>query len=225
MILRNNKTNFIDMKPISINVINLPSRTDRREHVINQFADKPEYSLCVVVAISHQRGAYGLWLTLQQVVSEKLESDSDFFILCEDDHTFTQHYSFELLQHCIEQAKVLNADILSGGVSWFGNAVQISENLFWADKFNGMQFTVIFRKFYQSILDADFGENVVADIHLSGITDNKFVIYPNISAQKEFGYSDVTAKNNDEGYVEGLFKSSSERFDILNKVRNHYFSK
>ncbi len=211
------------MKKVPVYAINLPNRNDRRVHISNQFKDKPEYNLIVFPAIQHKIGAFGLWQTLKQIVKMEVDKGSELFILGEDDHTFTRHYSFELLQHCIEQAKVLNADILSGGVSWFGNAVQISDNLFWTDKFNGMQFTVIFRKFYQPILDADFGENVVADIHLSGITDNKFVIYPNISVQKEFGYSDVTSSNEKEGYVDSIFKASMERLDILNKVRCHYF--
>jgi len=89
--------------------------------------------------------------------------------------------------------------MLSGGYSWFGNAIQVSERLFWADKFNGMQFTIVFHKFYQSILDADFVESVVTDISLSDITNNKFVMYPFISVQSDFGYSDVTRKNNEIG--------------------------
>lgn len=208
---------------IPVNAVNLKSRIDRREHIFNQFVSKPEFPLKIVNAIEHKHGAYGLWLTVKQIVEMEANKGSEFFIFCEDDHEFTEHYSYKLLCDCIEQARALNADMLSGGYSWFGNAVQISDNLFWADKFNGMQFTVIFRKFYQSILDADFGENVVTDIHLSGITTNKFVIYPFISVQKEFGYSDVTSSNEKEGYVDGIFKSSMERFDILNKVRNHYF--
>lgn len=212
-----------EINKINVKIINLKRRTDRRTHIINQFCDKEEFSLFVVDAKVHERGATGLWQTIIQIVHEEFVRGSDFFILCEDDHTFTEEYSFELLHQCLGQAESLGADLLSGGYSWFDNAVQISKNLFWVDKFNGMQFTVIFRKFYQSILDADFGENVIADFSLSSITDNKFVIYPFISTQKEFGYSDVTSKNAKEGYVDEIFRASTARLNILNKVKKFYF--
>ena len=204
-------------------IVNLSHRLDRKEHIVAQFSNKPEFKTNIVSAIKHDRGAYGLWLTVKHIVEIEVNKGSEFFVFCEDDHEFTENYSYELLRESIIQAQSLNADILSGGYSWFDNAVQISDNLFWTDRFNGMQFTVIFRKFYQKILDADFGEKVVTDIQLSGITENKFVIYPYISVQKEFGYSDVTVSNEKEGYVDGIFKSAKERLNILNKVRNHYF--
>jgi len=204
--------------------INLSSRTDRKEHIINQFMDKPEFTLTVVPAIEHQIGAVGLWQTIQQIVRGEAEKQNEYFILCEDDHTFTEQYSADLLHQSISHAAALKADMLSGGYSWFGNAIQVSGHLFWADKFNGMQFTVVFHKFYQAILDADFGEFVVPDISLSGITNNKFVMYPYISIQQEFGYSDVTSKNNEPGYVDGLFIATSQRLDTLSKVRDFYFS-
>lgn len=209
---------------ISVQAINLIHRTDRREHIISQFGDKSCFSLSIVPAIEHQRGAYGLWQTIKQIVYKEKKKESKFFILCEDDHTFTETYSSDLLFRSIRQAQNLDADILSGGYSWFDNAIQISDHLFWTDKFTGMQFTIIFRKFYQTILEAEFGEDVITDIHLSGISDNKFVIYPYISIQKEFGYSDVTSKNNEEGFVNSIFKSSIERLNSLDKVRRFYFA-
>lgn len=213
-----------NQKKISVNAVNLKQRTDRRDHILKQFSDKPEFLFNIVPAIIHEKGAYGLWQTIRQIVNKENEKNSDFFILCEDDHMFTEDYSFDLLQNCIEQATSLNADMLSGGYSWFDNAVQISKNLFWADLFNGMQFTVIFNKFYHTILNADFGEEVITDFSLSGITNNKFVIYPYISRQKEFGYSDVTLNNAKRGQVDRIFENSIQRLNTLNKVRNFYFS-
>lgn len=213
------------LKPITVNVINLKHRTDRRSHIIKQFYDKPEFLINIIPAITHKKGTYGLWQTILQIVREEKEKDSDFFVLCEDDHTFTENYSLELLQNSILQAKSLNADMLSGGCSWFDNTVQITKNLFWINKFTGMQFTVIFNKFYQPILNTNFGEEVIADISLSDITNYKFVIYPYISIQKEFGYSDVTFKNAEQGYVNKIFNNSIKRLNILNKVKSFYLSK
>ena len=208
---------------INVFAVNLVYRTDRKEHIISQFTNKPEFSLTVVPAIEHKIGAYGLWQTVQKIVRGEVEKQSEYFILCEDDHTFTKQYSIDFLNQSISHANALGADMLSGGYSWFGNTIQVSKHLFWTDQFNGMQFTVVFHKFYQAILDANFGESVVTDISLSCITNNKFVIYPYISTQKEFGYSDVTSMNNEKGYVEGIFDHSAHKLDILNKVRSFYF--
>lgn len=216
------KFNMIKQKSITVNVINLKHRADRRSHIIKQFYDKPEFLINIVPAITHEKGTYGLWQTILQIVREEKEKDSDFFILCEDDHTFTENYSSELLLSCILQAKSLSADILCGGCSWFHSAVQITKALFWVDKFTGMQFTVIFNKFYQQILNANFGEDVIADLSLSSITNYKFIIYPYISIQKEFGYSDVTLRNEEEGYINRLFNASIKRLDVLNKVKKYY---
>lgn len=211
------------MKKIPVYAINLPTRSDRREHILNQFKEKPEFNLTVFPAIQHKVGAYGLRLTLQQIVGNEINNnDSDFLIFCEDDHEFTENYSIEILLNGIKIAQNLGADILSGGCSWFDNAVQVSSGMFWINKFNGMQFTVIFRKFYNSILSANFDESVITDIELSALSDNIFVLYPYISVQKEFGYSDVTSKNNSIGYVSGIFNDALSRLSILNKVSDFY---
>lgn len=210
-------------KKIPVYAVNLQLRTDRKTHIESQFSNKVEFYLEVVPAIEHQHGAYGLWQTLRQIVQSELEKDSDFFILCEDDHTFTDNYHPDLLADCVYSAQQLDADILSGGVSWFNNGIQISDHLYWIDKFNGLQFTVFFRKFYEPFLQADFGEHPVVDIDISGITDNIFTIYPYISTQREFGYSDITAKNAKEGYVSSIFEASMNRFYTLTKVRQFYF--
>ncbi len=91
-----------NQKKISVNAVNLKQRTDRRDHILKQFSDKPEFLFNIVPAIIHEKGAYGLWQTIRQIVNKENEKNSDFFILCEDDHMFTEDYSFDLLQNCIE---------------------------------------------------------------------------------------------------------------------------
>ena len=85
------------VKNMKINVfaVNLVYRTDRKEHIISQFTNKPEFSLTVVPAIEHKIGAYGLWQTVQKIVRGEVEKQSEYFILCEDDHTFTKQYSIK----------------------------------------------------------------------------------------------------------------------------------
>lgn len=137
---------------------NIISRIDRRNHLQNVFKKQSEFRLHIISPIAQNNSGLSLWLTIQHIIKENVNWNDDFFIFCEDDHQFTQHYDFELLQQFIEEGKMLDADILSGGVSWFKTGVQISENLFWVEKFSRLQFTVIFKKFYQKIVTAQFQE-------------------------------------------------------------------
>lgn len=202
-------------------IVNLPVRKERYNYIVQSFRLREEFVFKVFASSPHALGSYSLWLTIKQIV-KTIDLDLDYFILCEDDHEFTSNYSFDLIQKCIKKAKQLDADILSGGVSWFKTGMQVSRDLFWVEKFSGLQFTVIFKKFYQTILDASFTEADQADFKISELTDKKFVIYPFISIQKDFGYSDVTRRNDVERRVERLFKETSERFSLLRKVNARY---
>ncbi|WP_431293124.1 hypothetical protein [Pedobacter sp. P26] len=59
-------------------------------------------------------------------------------------------------------------------------------------------------------------------LKISSLTENKFVIAPFVSVQKEFGYSDVTLKNNGTARVERLFKGVNSKLEELVKVANFY---
>ena len=147
-------------------------------------------------------------------------------MVCEDDHTFTENYSTEALNEAIAKAQELNADILCGGVSWFDNAIQITQGIFLIETiFNGAQFTIIFKKFYQSILQAVFTDQDVADIKLSCLSDRILFMFPFISIQTEFGYSDATSINNIKGRVDNLFSLSSSSIQVIKDVTKLYANK
>lgn len=211
------------MHKIDLNIVNLKERSDRRKHLLRQFHNKSEFNVEIVDAIKHQKGAYGLWQTFQKIVAVQHAKKHPFFIFCEDDHLFTKEYSVEYLASAIQQAQDLNADMLSGGVSWFKTGIQISKNLFWLESFTGLQFTVIYKNMYQRILDIDdFDEHDAADLKISSIAERKFVMYPFISIQQDFGYSDVTEANKEEGRVDRLFQETYERLQLLKNVRKFY---
>ena len=218
--------NLFDNKSLSFNVYvpNLPERKERKAHIQNEFNDRNEFYPHIIPAITHQFGTVGLWKTIQYILRDLVNEDEEFVIICEDDHQFTSVYQSHKLMEKINKAQEIGADILLGGVSWFKDAVQISRDLFWVEKFSGLQFTIIFKKFYEKILNASFLETDAADYKISALSDKKFIIYPFISIQKEFGYSDVTSKNAEPGFVESCFKETSERLQLLKNVKTYYKS-
>lgn len=81
--------------PIKVFAPNLPHRDDRRESLLSQFSVKPEFRLAIIEAQSDKIGAWGLWRTFLSIVRMAKEDTDDFFIFCEDDVFFTEHYTKE----------------------------------------------------------------------------------------------------------------------------------
>jgi GR25 family glycosyltransferase involved in LPS biosynthesis len=169
----------------------------------------------IVPPVDHYIGAKSLWLTILEIVGRQKYNSNEYVLICEDDHQFTDNYSKNTLFKCIEEAKEKGADILLGGVSSVHSLFKVSDKLVWIEGYTGNQFLIIFRKFFQAILAADFNDNDAADCKLSSLASNQFLIFPFISIQKEFGYSDVTFRNNEEGRVTQLFTESSKTIEYL----------
>lgn len=208
--------------PIPTFIINLKSRVDRRQHIINEFAGRNEFSTNIIEAHEHKIGAVGLWHTMKEIIVLASQQNHDFILICEDDHQFTQFYSKELLFKSINQVKEKNADILIGGVNWFDGVVPVNDTLLWSYIFNGTQFIIVFKKFFDVILQADFGDYDAADFKISTLTQNKFIIYPFVSVQKDFGYSDATPMNNLPGRADELFLKSAAWLQNLKNVAGYY---
>lgn len=207
---------------LQVYAVNMAARTERRESIVGEFEGRDEFELHIVPAIEHRNGPYGLWQTFYGIVKEQARRGSEFFIFCEDDHAFTKAYSRDTLLHYIQLAQSLDADLLSGGMSVCRNPVEVAPGLFWVSWFNGMQFTVIFRRCYQKILAAKTSEGYAVDIQLSYLAKRKYVMAPYISVQREFGYSDATAVNEEEGRITRFFQKHESLLARLHKVRSHY---
>jgi GR25 family glycosyltransferase involved in LPS biosynthesis len=203
-------------------IINLKKRADRKAHVLEQFQGRDEFSLRIVEAFENSFGALGLWMTIRYILHDLAPDNAEYIIICEDDIEFTEDYSKEYLLDAIDQAKEKNADILLGGVSWFGDMIQVSEQMFWTNNFSGLHFTIIFKKFFRIILDNKLRNYDAADHYLAKLTNNVLLLYPFLAIQKDFGYSDATTKNNVEGRVKSLFEATTRRFAILNKINSVY---
>lgn len=212
------------LPPIPTYIINLKCRTDRKEHIMKEFAGKDEFSIKIVEACEHEKGSVGLWNSIQFIMHELIDPNEKMIILCEDDHLFTDDYSPEILFDCISAAEELNADILHGGISSFKGAIQVSERLFWVDSFSGAQFIIVFNRFFKKLAEASFRESDKADYKIAALSQNKFFIHPFISIQKEFGYSDATDENNIDGRVDYLFLATSRSARMIKEIDAFYKS-
>ena len=204
-------------------VINLNEREERKKHIINEFKNKPEFDITFVEACYHPIGAIGLWNSIVKVIKKAIEEDNDVILVCEDDHYFTEHYRKKYLFDNIVLAHEQGADILSGGIGGLGYAVPVSINRYWVDWFWCTQFIVIYKKFYQKILNYQFKDNDTADGVISKLSNNKMTLYPFISRQKEFGYSDITQGNKDNPHlITQHFERAEAYLSGIHQVSNFY---
>lgn len=203
-------------------IINLPERADRLKHIREQFLNKNEFEVNLIEACKHQIGAVGLWQSILKIVKLAIQNDDDVIIICEDDHQFTEHYSRDIFLQNVIDASGLGIDLLSGGIGGFGQSVHITKNKYWIDSFYCTQFIVLYKNIFQKILDEKFDDKVTADGVLSAITSNKLTLYPFISVQKEFGYSDVTPHNEGQGAVNKWFMNAAKRLDSINSAFYFY---
>ena len=210
---------------LPVYVINLKDRADRRKHIKAQFRGKKEFKLTWIDAVEHPIGAVGLWKSMVKVVETAIENDDDIMIICEDDHTFTSAYSKEYLLASIIGADEQGSELLSGGIGGFGTAVPVASNRYWVDWFWSTQFVVVFKPLFQKILDYDFKDTDTADGVLSVLAKDKMTMYPFVSVQTDFGYSDVTRSNDEvSGMVDSLFKNTSLRLNMIHHIA-HKFKK
>lgn len=204
-------------------IINLKKRTDRLEYVLEQFSRKPEFDIHILEACIHKIGAVGLWQSIVKVINQVNDSEDDVVVICEDDHAFTKWYDRDTLISNIIKASEQSVELLSGGIGGFGNAVPVTDNLYWIDWLWCTQFIVLYRPIFKKILDYEFKDTDTADGVLSELTSHKMVIYPFISIQHDFGYSDVTISNDKiMGKITEHFKKADEKMNIYHQANLKY---
>jgi GR25 family glycosyltransferase involved in LPS biosynthesis len=215
---------FNNYVPIAIPtyIINLKKRGDRKTHILKEFDGRDEFSLHIVEAFQHSFGALGLWATIRHILQDLISGKEQYIIIGEDDLKFTEHYRKENLLDVIFNASKRDADILLGGVNWFSTAVEITDNLFWTDIFSGTQFTLIFKKFFPTLINTKLANYGAADQYITTLTSNIFFVHPFVAIQKDFGYSDATSQNNKEGRQNELFSHVENRLSVLRLIKENY---
>lgn len=207
---------------IPVYIFNLPDRVERREHIKAQFEGRREFEPIFVEACLHRIGAMGLWQGIVKAVRMAKERQDEVIILCEDDHIFTENYSSSNFIRNIVGAVEQGCDIMMGGIGGFGVAVPVTNSRYWVDWFWSTQFVVVYHYSFDAILNYEFKETDTADGVFSEIFTRKLTIYPFISRQRDFGYSDITMNNNRENEIDRLFDTASARMAMVDNVRKAY---
>lgn len=204
---------------IPVFAINLQERKDRRDHIIHEFENKDEFEFNLIEACKDHLGTVGLWNSIIKIVKMAKEKKEDVIIICEDDHYFTENYSAKLLFKEIQEAYIQGADILAGGIGGFGLAIPVGYKRYWVDWLWCTQFIVVYASLFERILQYSYKETDTVDGVLSTLTNNKMVVYPFISEQKDFGYSDVTQSNMDnQGRIREHFSHSNRKLKLIEQV-------
>jgi len=206
-------------------VINLKERSDRLQHALNQFEGRLEFEVHIIEACSHEIGNVGLWKSIIKIIKHVINGDDDVIIVCEDDHLFTEHYDkIIFIQNLIDASKQ-GVELLSGGIGGFGNAVPVTQNRYWIDWLWCTQFIVLYRPIFRKILEYNFTDTDTVDGALSELTSHKMVLYPFISEQLDFGYSDVTRSNNEVGgTITKHFQDADRKMKIFHEAYLRYYN-
>ena len=212
----------MDISPIPTYIVNIPTQVERKENILKQFNNKPQFDINFIDAELDPIGAVGLWKSIVKTIRIAQEQNHDKILFCEDDHFFTSTYTFDFLLKNLKIANEKGADLLIGGVSGFGSTIPVDKNLYLVDWYWGNQFLIIDKCLFQPIIDYKFENTNNADGVLSSIAKTKLIIYPFISAQKEFGYSNIEPKNAQKGFVNNLFVKAIERFNGIHKLNLLY---
>jgi len=206
---------------IPVYIINLPHRKDRLESILGEFEGKNEFDINVIAAHQHEIGDIGLWKSIQDVIQRATNNNDDVIIICEDDHQFTRYYNKDFLLDNIIEANEQGCELLCGGISGgFTCIFPLSPHRFWVNSYWGNQFLIVFKKFFPIILNHDFDARMKVDHVLSALTIHKMVLFPFISVQKYFGYSDVTDYNNEN--PEWALSRFDKAFKVLEEFQTVY---
>lgn len=208
---------------ISTYVINLQERTDRHLHIVNQFKEKPEFDLKIMKAHKHSIGAVGLWISIRKIIKLALENEEDVIIICEDDHEFTSDYcKMDLFRNIFDGFRQ-HVDYINGGTSSINVVIPVSNDRYWVDSTRATQFMIIYRRFFEKILEYEFTGEVIADIIMSNLAETKMILFPFISKQHNFGYSDVTPQHNTyTDLVDEMFSNTERRLAQIRSAFERY---
>lgn len=177
-VMVNNNYNSIT---ISTYIINSKEGEETSFFLKKKFGSFSEFDLTIMETCTHKTPDAGLWKSMVNAVGNANDNNDDVIIICDESHEFTGAYSKDFLFSNIVEANKQGAAILLGGAEGFGHAVPLNENRFWIDAFTGCEFTILYKKIFNKILNYKFKKNDSVDQVLSELTSHKMILYPFIS--------------------------------------------
>ncbi len=196
-------------------IITQKREVDRIENIYSEFNNKSEFRL-KIINISKSPSNLEYWKSIVKIVKMAIKQDDDIIIVCKDNHYFTDNYSTEFLFRNTLGAQEQGADILTGGLVGFDYAVPVAKNRYWVNHFSNTQFMIIYKKFYQTLLNYNFNNDDVTEAVISQLSNNIMTLYPFISKRKEY------KKNNISDPYEQLENQSDILLNIIHQISNSY---
>jgi len=200
-----------------------------KKKVRAEFKGKSEFKFISDFPYAGDNKPKRFWDNLKLAVTKAIAENHDYLIICLDSHEFSESYNFIDFQKNIAVAKSKNVDILLGGVYRMKNPIKISDTLFWIDDFRGIQFTIIFKRFFKSVLDVSLNDKDDRDVHkFSSLTKNKMILYPFISKPSYIDspnnrqQSSVQSAAITRDNIGPLFALAGSTLDKLTNISNYY---
>ena len=163
-----------DFEGITLPTYVISSAEDDLQTVSKTFSSRSEFDIISVHPTSAEKN---ITARFRASIVDGIQNDEDCLIICLSNGYFTRNYNKLLLISQIIEANDKGCDILFGGVAGFNNAIPIGRNLFWIDKFSLTTFMVIYKRFFQRLLNESLSESSEIS-SISSISSNKLTIYP-----------------------------------------------
>ncbi|WP_445430742.1 hypothetical protein [Chryseobacterium indoltheticum] len=121
---------------------------------------------------------------ISDILNKNIESE--FVIICSASKKIDDISSFKHIADCISKAQKKSAEILLGGVKNFQKILEIDENLFCVEKFQGFNFIIFFNSIFDQIINNQHYTHVCIEEFLCEIAENIFVMHPFITLEESF---------------------------------------
>ena len=113
---------------------------------------------------------------LNSILTRSIQEEDDVIIICFDNYRFKRNYSKYSLFKYILMAKFYQADILFGNGSEMDCMCKIQDELYWVNSIKKSNFIVLYRKFFNKILDINSLNSKSFPETISALSHDKLMI-------------------------------------------------
>ena len=167
-----------------IYVLTVPSSTERHTYIANLMHKKGLNDYEVIMGKETKKKYDGLFDSIKEAIRRGYHMP--YVILFEDDIAPTEYFSFEALMKHISEADKLEAHVLVGGIKEHCFNIVKDTPLTKIQNYRGSQLTVIYKRFYDEILNTPSGYREFELFSSYNGKINKFVSLPFLAYQADF---------------------------------------